>query len=565
MENPILHLAARIGVLALLAAGCIAPKLGGRVLGPIESFATRLAERRVLAVCLLAVAAVIVRVSLLRVLPVPVPTVHDEFSYLLQADTFAHGRLANPPHPMWIYFDTFHVNQHPFYVSIYPPAQGAILALGQLLGHPWIGVLLSMAAACAAVLWMLQGWLPPRWALLGGVLVLLHLAISSYWMNSYWGGAPAAVGGALAVGALPRILHSSRRRDAVILGIGTMILANSRPFEGFIFLIPVYLLLLTRLFGIRRSSSRFVLGRIVAPLCLVLFLCGAFILYYNKRTTGNPANFHYTNNVQSHFATPQFAWQRTRQPFYFSNPQLDAYYNKWWPSVAWSKGRPNSLAHTGSALTRNAELFVRFYLWPELCVPLIAVPCIIRDRRTRLLAVQWVICFVGFVMVAWFLPHYAAPLTATTFALVVQGFRHIRRWRVYDRLVGIGLSRAVVLCGVLIVGVHVYAGHSELAIGDRARIAERLHEMAGDQLVIVRYAPEHDPNQEWVYNRADIDQAKVVWAREIPGVPMRPLLDYFRGRKVWIIEPDSATPQLLPYSSGEERQHTVSSLNSSCR
>jgi hypothetical protein len=62
-----------------------------------------------------------------------------------------------------------------------------VLALGELLGHPWIGVLLSVSVMTAAGLWALQAWFPSRWALLGGILVFLRVAISSYWINSYWG------------------------------------------------------------------------------------------------------------------------------------------------------------------------------------------------------------------------------------------------------------------------------------------------------------------------------------------------------------------------------------------
>src|SRR6202158_558713 len=254
-----------------------------------EKALSRFAQRKTLAVASVFVGVIVVRLAVLPLLPVPVPTIHDEASYLLMADTFAHGRLANPPHEMWKSFETFHTNWFPKYASMYPPAQGAALALGQLLGHPWIGVLLSNAAMCAAILWMLQGWLPARWAFLGGVLAALKFGIASYWMNSYWGGATAAIGGALVLGALPRIAKRPKIRDAILLGLGVAILANSRPYEGFLFCIPAAACFFWWLIGktkpLQPLPAR--LQNVLAPLTLVLVLTAAFMGYYNWRLSGN--------------------------------------------------------------------------------------------------------------------------------------------------------------------------------------------------------------------------------------------------------------------------------------
>jgi hypothetical protein len=593
--------------------------LDEQVVTRIEQAFGEFGRNRRLAIVTIGAVTILARVALLPWLPVPQPKVHDEFSYLLAADTFAHGRLVNPSHPLWIFFDTFHVIQHPTYASMYPPAQGMALAIGKLLGHPWIGVLLSVAAMCMAFTWMLQGWMPPEWALLGGLLVWTRFGVFSYWMNSYWGGAVAATGAALVLGALPRIWDHQSPRDAIVFGLGAGILAVSRPVEGAIFFIPIGAALLWWAVRMDIPARGAAMKRIVLPVVAILACAAGFIAFYNWRVTGGPVVFpHFIE--QREITSALFLWQHDKPPIPYANPQFDDFYHNFLPSL-YQASWP---AAEGQWWYKSTD-FWEFFLGYALSIPFLALPWVLKEPRNRLLLIQVALSAVGLWVVVYYHAHYAAPLMATVFVLLMQCLRALRRLRFLGRAVGAGLTRLIVLFSLLVGPVYFAHSissppgalfewsqrHSVLALAlpllgllllrvglslarrpvaswraglsagcelllvfavvlqlcemqrnlyaeafpyvddlnepFRKPVETQLAALPGGHLVLVRYSKDHNPGEEYVYNDADIDHAKTVWAREIPGMDLSPLLNYFRNRDVWLYEPDEDDSVVNPY------------------
>ncbi|MGB9466420.1 MAG: hypothetical protein WBR10_15030 [Candidatus Acidiferrum sp.] len=545
---------AEIALALTLILGLLAlwkPTLGEIVFRKLEQSLSLFAQHKRLAVCSMFLAIVAVRLAVLPLLPVPIPGIHDEFSYLLMADTFAHGRLANPTHPMWVSFETFHVNWFPTYSSMYPPAQGFVMAIGQLLGHPWFGVLLSDAAMYAAILWMLQAWMPARWALLGSAFAALNLSIASYWMNSYWGGAVAAIGGALTLGALARIKRRASIGSALLLGLGIAILANSRPYEGLLFCVPAGVWLLGWLIG--KIKSRAAAGArirvVVLPFAAVIVLTLTFMGYYNWRLTGNALLMPHVLNTHTYHSTPLFLWEHLKPELTYHNQQFEDFYNGWEREdykTTWKDARDV----TAEKLARMGVVF----FWPASLFLLPALPFAFRDCRMRLLLVTFFLCIAGVFAVIWSAPHYAAPVTCIIYGLLAQAARHLRTMKWKARPVGIALSRALVVLLVLSTCVSIARRSCDplwwTCTGDPSRVAVMKQLMAtrGKHLIVVRYSDDHNIHDEWVYNGADIDGSKVIWARELDQDQNAKLFAYFKDRQIWLVEPDIDNTELKPYT-----------------
>lgn len=59
----------------------------------------------------------------------------------------------------------------------------------------------------------------------------------------------------------------------------------------------------------------------------------------------------------------------------------------------------------------------------------------------------------------------------------------------------------------------------------------------------------HDSRiDDWVYNEANIDGGRIVWARDMGEERNRELLQYYCNRSVWYLNADEVPPKLMPYA-----------------
>jgi hypothetical protein len=504
-----------------------------------------LARRPGWCMAFLALLPIALRLALLPQYPIPSPNVSDDFSYLLIADTIRHFRLANPVHPLHPFFETFFVLQQPAYASIFPLGQGLILAIGwTLFGHPWAGVALSIGALCALCYWMLLAWTTPEWALAGGLVAVTEFGPLSQWMNSYWGGALAGCAGCLVFGALARLRDGSRV-NAALLGLGIGLSWLCRPYETIFLILSVALFLLPAW----RSMVRPALWAAAFAIPAV-----ALSLAQNRAVTGNWATMPYQLSQYQYGVPTTFTVQPLPAPHRPLTREQQLDYDV--QSEAHGPGTETFTRYWQRWASRIG--FYRFFFLAPLYLAILVFLTRLRKYRFAWVAATIVLFSLGTNFYPFFYPHYIAALSCLLILISVLGLECLNRWSSEAAQIVLFLCVAHFLFWY---GVHasrdegLYAALTPFESVDainhgdpegRIAIRRQLEAAPGRQLVFVRYGPQH-LFQEWVHNAADIDGARIVWARDLGPEENGKLLRYYPDRTAWLLEPDARPPRLIPY------------------
>jgi len=509
-------------------------------------------RKAALAAALISLIWTVLNLLIVRRCGLPQPAIHDEFSYLLAADTFVHGRLSNSPHPLAQFFESPHILVRPTYASKYPPGQALVLALGErLFGAPYYGVLIGGAVMIFLFALTLAAWTAPVPAMGVSVLLALLFLPPMYWVYSYWGGCVAAAGGAALLLSFMVYRRDHTFAAGVLFASGAVTLFLTRPYEGGVFTAVVVIVCAARLY---RERGRLALAGMRAFLLSAVPIAIAGMLWtgiYDRAVTGNPIRLPYMLHAAQYNIAPVL-WILPLSPKHeYGNPRLAAQYE--WDVGIYKSNRGGRFVVIRPFISGFRSAFDTFGSGLLL---LLLVPFAWRDWRVRLLAVVIGISVLGLGLEVFHFAHYAAPVTMAIALLVACGAEAAWQFRMHSRPYG-----AILTCVVLAISCAfplravlrtAREGTDHHNVGDqRAKVIADLSTLKRGQLVIVHYPdPLWNGKDEWVYNNADIDLQKVIFAHDLGMDKDAALLHYYRDRQIWLLTFEHGQYCLSPYPPG---------------
>ncbi len=471
----------------------------------------------------------------------PFPVFFDEFAYLLIGDTISNGRLCNPTHPHYQFFESFQIQHLPCYTGRFPPLLGFVYAIPLALNlHPLLGVIVLHLLAIILTYHVLRNNFSITTTTILSLLVALHPHIIASWVLTYWGGLGSFVGALLTLNTVLNYRKKYHFLYCLLFVVGGLMLLSGRPFEG-----------LVLLFGMLFCLSRLVSTELTKKTIILLFMLTAFTAiifwgWYNYHTTGSATTSAYSRYQDKYSIAQPFVFSNNNYPNSFAYPEMKEFYLE---EAQQAVSRKESLLSYSNFVFKKIGRHFRSYLSIGI---LLLFLFIFYQRISHPLAnftigMLVMIIAIGFLPIAFDNSHYSAPYAVILFlglAILIENIlccRLAQRWKIL-----IITGYFIILTTELVNTVSTTHEYLQSSIfSSKKEVFQPLIDDQRQHLVFVKYQ-NHELGHEVVYNSANIDQQKIVIARFLNPLENQLLINYYPTRQKWLLIIDHPA-KLLEY------------------
>ena len=284
--------------------------------------------------------------------------------------------------------------------------------------------------------------------------------------------------------------------------------------------------------------------QVILPMLAILGTGAWALASYNRAVTGSALTMPYQVHEQTYGMCPNFLWQAPHEDRHYRHPMIEQFHRQW--AMQFYRDQQT----WGAILEAKWVMLLvlgKLFLPAAVALPLVGLPWW-RGRKLREPLVVMCLFWLFTQVTVWNLPHYLAPGFSLLLLVLVYGLRNLR-WATRGWDWPLNPLPLLLMAQLLLFAWAAWQHAVQPQSGwqyQRQAIQEELNAQPQQQLVFVDYGQDHDTLQEWVYNRADIDNAQVVWARGMSTQEDRKLIDYYPERQVWRLAADEPSPQLVP-------------------